>query len=249
MLRLGAFNEMRIELEAVTKANGRLTATVSEYRQKSKSLLSENSSLRQRVDALEAQSVADRASKLQLLRQQRQTSNTEATVKMLREECQSLQFQLSRVSIDQNINDRTPTCEPSRSTKTPELRLLVSCGTEMTPNAGAAKDYYTPSTAHSPLYVRAQSVLSPCFSSNGEGAASGWCSEATTVTPQQQRHAQCLSPNVYEFAAQGLKVAAKRERETIQTKMELLRLKRENRVLKERLGRSWEFCFNPTWFS
>jgi len=259
-LRLSAFNEMRIESEALTKANARLTETVSEYRQKTKALLSENSSLRKRVDALESQSVADRASKLQLLRQHRQATNTEATIKMLREENQSLQFQLRSVSVDVAALERDrqpqPTMLRSKSSK-PALRLNVSCGTgTVTPgaalgSAGAAKDYHTPSTAHSPLYVRAQTTpnLSPCYSSNAEGAE--WCSD-DTVTPQRIRPTQTqgqLSPTVYEFAAQGLKVAAKRERETMQTKMEMLRLKKENKLLKERLDRSWEFCFNPSWFS
>jgi len=257
-LRLSAFDEMRIELEALTKTNARLTDTVSEYRQKTKALLAENSSLRKRVDALESQSVADRASKLQMLRQQRQATNKEETIRMLCEENQSLQFQLHKVSVDVETLKRDRQSQPIISSepthKTPALRLTVSCGTEMlTP--GAARDYYTPSTAHSPLYVRAQSaLLSPCYSSNAEAEGAEWCSD-DTVTPQglhtqtQTRTRTQTSPNVYEFAAQGLKVAAKREREAMQTKMEMLRLKKENRVLKERLERSWEFCINPSWFS
>ena len=205
--RLDASNELEVEFEALTKANQCLSETVSEYRQKTKALLSENSSLRKRVDALESQSVTDRASKLQLMRQQRQTTNTEAAVKLLLDENQTLQFQLSRVTVDMDALKRDQKTqhmpsETGHAHKTPGLRVTMSCGT-VTPGV---KEYYTPSSAHSPLYVRAQSVLSPlynCYSSNVEG----WGSDCTE-TPEKPHANQ--STSVYGFAAKSMKAAAKR---------------------------------------
>lgn len=249
--RLDAFSELEAEFEVLQKANLSINESVSEYRQKNKALLSENSSLRKRVDALESQSVTDRASKIQLQKLRRQTTESEATVKLLRDEKKRLEHQLRQVSVETFHRYQSPSLPPEAGHvhNTPGLRLTVSCNALTTPGAvttpGAARDYYTPSTAHSPQFVRAQSThaLSPCFSSNTQ-PEEGWGSE-DFETPQ--RAPVNLSPNVYHVAARGMAAAAQREQER-DTILELERLKSENQELKARLDSA--FCWEiPACFS
>ena len=182
------------------------------------------------------------------MRQQRQTTNTEATVKLLLDENESLQFQLSSVSVDMDVlrRDQQPLVLPSETDhghKTPEMLrgLMVSCTGLDTQNTPGIKGYRTPSTARTPqtLFVRAGStpMLSPCYSSGREGS----------VTPQlqQQPRTRPSPKSIYGLEAMvERELEMKRRVDAMTTDMQ--RLKSENRVLKERLDRAWEFpsCFS-----